>query len=617
MNKITFLLLIIIGFWFKANSQEVLTPLYSNPKLKYQKEEQLIPLQRGASLNLPILDDFSNREITPNPNLWADKSVYLNNTYSLNMVTIGVATFDGLNSKGFPYDNTSTTTYGSADTLTILPIDLSLNIPSDSIYLSFYYQATGIGNRPEFEDSLFVEFKDVNGKWNNVWRVTGGVQTDTIFRIVLIPIAKTTWLHNSFQFRFRNFASLYGSFDHWHVDYVYVNANRHKADSLFDDVAISRMSKRTFLEYTELPWDHFVASGSGLYNPQLDLNFRNLGLQIKNTGVKWDALLLPSKTILASSGAPFVLNVNPKTQLNFPFANKPISTATADTIDVLYQYSVSTTPDKHRANDTLKLLHSFRNAYAYDDGSAEAGYGLNTLGGQIAMKFKLIKPDSLRAVNFYFTQNGQFVGNELFALRIWKTLKEPGTSNSDVILYEKTFLKPRYTDSINGFYTYMLDTSIYISDSIYIGWIQGTTKILNVGMDLNTTANDKMFYNTTGSWNRVSVIKGCWMIRPVVGKRFSPSVGVPDLGLSANNAYFSFNSGLGELSINFMVFNDNLNNYVDKKVYLYDIYGKLVRESYILNSSLTFTDLSSGIYIISLIDSKGTVFGLNTKVAVY
>ncbi|HRH38777.1 MAG TPA: hypothetical protein PK760_10555, partial [Flavobacteriales bacterium] len=92
--------------------------------------------------------------------LWQDDDVFVNGTYPLEPPTIGVATFDGLSRTGYPYNYTQWNSYGIADHLTTVPIDLSGHTAADSIYLSFFYQPRGISQDDIVQpgDSLVLEF---------------------------------------------------------------------------------------------------------------------------------------------------------------------------------------------------------------------------------------------------------------------------------------------------------------------------------------------------------------------------------------------------------------------------------------------------------------------------
>ncbi|MGV2480783.1 UNVERIFIED_CONTAM: hypothetical protein IGO34_28745, partial [Salmonella enterica subsp. enterica serovar Weltevreden] len=91
-------------------------------------------------------------------------NVYINHTSPIAPLSIGVATFDGLNKKGYPYNLTAPVSSSAlADKLTSRPINLKSKRgvayqPSDSIYISFYYQAEGRGDSPEPNDSLSLDF---------------------------------------------------------------------------------------------------------------------------------------------------------------------------------------------------------------------------------------------------------------------------------------------------------------------------------------------------------------------------------------------------------------------------------------------------------------------------
>ena len=134
------------------SAQEVLSNLISNPVLNKNK---FIIKYSKSPLVLPFFDDFSYDSNTVTSNLWFQSSVFVNRTYALNPPTIGVATFDGLDAFGFARDFNQFNNSEPSDTLLSRQIDLSL---SNSVYLMFYYQAKGIGDSPELQDKLVLEF---------------------------------------------------------------------------------------------------------------------------------------------------------------------------------------------------------------------------------------------------------------------------------------------------------------------------------------------------------------------------------------------------------------------------------------------------------------------------
>ena len=159
--RYVFLFLLIANSIF---AQEVLTPLLSVPRAVENNSSI-----NKSSLNLPFFDDFSSNQLSPS--LWIGNSTFVNNNYPINPPTIGVVTFDGLDSSGFAYDINMTNNSGQADQLLSQEIDLS-NI--DTAFFLFFHQAQGLGDNPQQEDSLTLEFlSDSLGtkSWKKVWSV--------------------------------------------------------------------------------------------------------------------------------------------------------------------------------------------------------------------------------------------------------------------------------------------------------------------------------------------------------------------------------------------------------------------------------------------------------------
>jgi len=162
------------------------------------------------------LDDFSKDGIYPDSAWWLDKDAFINRDYPIAPPTLGVATLDGVGPSGKPYDITASAGSSSpADTLTSKPINLGGLLPSDSVRLSFFWQAQGRGNFPDKNDSLLLQFKNpsiTNDSiaWTTVWFHTGFNTTisDSAFHLVMIKIDSTAFLKNGFQFPFSFFLLL-------------------------------------------------------------------------------------------------------------------------------------------------------------------------------------------------------------------------------------------------------------------------------------------------------------------------------------------------------------------------------------------------------------------------
>ena len=178
-----------MGLQLGSAAQEIITGLSENPvimeeyqRLVSQGKDQDRNQDLSTPINLPFFDDFTQTWIYPDESRWMDKEAYVNSNYAYNSVNWGVATLDAINYKGYIHENGSTFPFIS-DSLTSRLIRLdSIFAPApraitiaDSIYFSFYYQPQGRANKPEFRDSLILQFGYYTGdslfafKYDSVW----------------------------------------------------------------------------------------------------------------------------------------------------------------------------------------------------------------------------------------------------------------------------------------------------------------------------------------------------------------------------------------------------------------------------------------------------------------
>lgn len=86
--------------------------------------------------------------ITDSSKIWIDHFAYHNYRFGVNPRSLGVATFDGLNENGYPYQiGTNVTNYG--DKLTSKPINMGNYDASDSVYFSFYISHKDLAMSPK------------------------------------------------------------------------------------------------------------------------------------------------------------------------------------------------------------------------------------------------------------------------------------------------------------------------------------------------------------------------------------------------------------------------------------------------------------------------------------
>ncbi len=545
--------------------------------------------------------------------LWFDNYAYHNYTYPVNPPTIGVATLDGLNEYGLPYNNSSTTTYGTADYLTSLPIDMSALSSDSNVYLSFFYEAAGLGDYPDKDDSLLLEFKDNAGVWRMVWSDTGYSHISFVpqkFKQVLVQVPSLsfplTYFHNTFQFRFRNKASLYGNNDHWHIDYVKLDKNRSFADTIIQEIAFVYPFPTILKNFTQMPADQFNHS-SDLRDSFL-LTVHNLDPNADNnppaTNFTKSAMeLYPGSSSVAAdvlqtfnAGSYSFIQVNPSADYSVP--SGPFDS-------LVIRSKVFIDPfDSRPQNDTLYHVQNFNSVMAYDDGTAEKSYGIVGLGlKKFAYEFNLNQPDTLSAFQIHFAQVDDNVSNLVFSFYAWDSLRLSDLSFVDdsQVIYSLVNRTPFYVDSVSGFATYKLDSPIIISGKIYFGWSQTDDRRLQIGYDLNSTlGKPHMFYFSNATWKASTIIPaGSPMIRLIFDTDFwgGSSSGI-DL-IKQEDALSIFPNPTSGV-INFKA-TDNGSSF---EVLLTNMLGQIVKYEDEVTGQMNISNLQNGIYLLSARDKR-------------
>jgi DNA-binding protein len=605
-----FLSVYCISGCLSVNGQEVVTNPQCNTNLIYRKASLPNAAKRmNDTLQLPFFDDFSNKDVYPKADLWLDSFVYVNDHFQRNAVSYGVATFDGLNQYGRPYFNSPANVYGTADTLTSKMIDLSAYTQTDTtIYFSFMYQPRGLGDWPNEEDSLILEFKKLTS-WETVW-ATGGFTSppdSPVFKIVMLPVNDAFYFVPDFQFRFRNLATS-GNNDHWHLDYVYMNINRLVSDTVMNDLSVIGLPTRFLKNYTSMPWNQFADSQHVEVNPEINISYRNNAAVDRNMEFQYDVYqTFNGNTLLfdtIQSLSPF--NPNNYFSKNYATSDWMQYTTTADSVVIqVRQYLTDVPSDIWKQNDTSYAETFFYNYLAYDDGSAEKAYGLEGPGlKKFAYEFNLNKPDTLRAIMAHFTYLNRDVSNLLLTLFIWDDINF--NTGAEDTLFKKDFLKPLYIDSLNGFVTYVLDTPVYLeAGKFYIGWQQFDNYNMQLGLDVNNSAQSRIRIFANGNWI-TSVVDAAPMIRPVIGKRVNfVNTSIAEKHAELQHLLIYPNPSSAILQIDNLKSNSN-----NLLVEIYDLNGKLTIATVITNgkSTVDVHQLPQGTYVVVVKDANGTLY---------
>lgn len=516
-------------------AQESVNPMLFNPYLKDQTNHKKSVKSSLASLSLPFFDDFSDAsrvKSIPNQNLWRDKNVYINTSFGFEPISIGVATFDAIDSTGRLYSKASQNLYFNADTLTSQFINLKNRIPADSIYLSFFCQAGGFGDVPDENDYLYLLFSQPGTKplqWDTVWFSNKIRPFD--FKQFFVAVDQEKWLKDSFQFRFVNRVSINlinndpgknTNGDIWNLDYVYLNANRTYTDSAYqEDYAIIYPPFQSMLKgFESIPWSQYKL-------PTVYSKIRADRISIPIRNYRDNSINVESEIGFFDVYENVEIELNTNSSEADPdslfYIQEAIPKLISDMKDsALFEIRLNIYSDTfdNPVNNSVSYQQVLSNYFAYDDGTAEYGYGISGEGSStsmFAMRFETFKEEALKSVKMFLNESlaPRESISKNFYLTIWneKTLdnrKIPGDT-----LYKKNI--GQFNDTI-GWKTYKIDTFLVLPKVYYIGWVQQSEYFGNVGFDINRNYSKNAFYNLQGTpegWIQ-SAIDGTVMIRPVI-----------------------------------------------------------------------------------------------------
>jgi len=617
-----FFLAIIIAFSSTLSyTQEIIHGLSVNPELvKINKEKNQVKQLRTQvvpdSIGLPFIDDFSTTTIYPDPNLWIDKQAYINSTYPINPVTIGVATLDALDENGQLYKNATSSPF-SADTLTSKPFKLNIKDKTkDDFYFSFYYQPQGLGDKPETGDSLIVEFYNPSSlKWKKVWPDLDHIYKPTTkdsvppFKQAIISVAPEYKI-SGFQFRFRNYASIdgsdvpgrHGNADQWNIDYVRLDTGRNANDTALKDIAFVKPLTSLLKTYQSMPWNQYKIAFTHENKPTIDITYKNNGTDSLSIGRQFRITeISDSSDRVVKTDSAGHKNIEPystvalKANLFRPFAPKYPGKLVRFDVE---SYLTETNDSRHQ-NDTIHYTQIFSNYYAYDDGSSEAGYGLIGEGAQNAMaafSFNAYEPDTLTGISFYFNSTAlDTTSTYPFTLAVWSDNNgQPG----DYIYKNDHLVTPKKPELLNQFFNFKLDSGILVNGQFYVGFVQESDNFLNIGFDLNNNNQSSLFVNFNGIWT-TSTIAGTLMMRPVFRQTKEGPVSVKKIPNSQSFSIYP-NPADNQIYINL----GNHENSLPLSLEIYNITGKLVLSTKLQKNTLDVSMLANGLYFLKLSGGK-------------
>jgi hypothetical protein len=594
---ITFIWVLIFVQSHASRAQLTIVPIDNSRYETTAEGSDVNSLRTNASLALPFFDDFStSKSSAVNTKYWLPGSgVYVNNTLTALHPSLNVATFDGLNANGVPYNVVNPLTQNFTDTLTSQPVNLTGKVASDSVYLSFYWSAKGLGELPDSSDFFRVEFFNKAKEWVTVWNQQG-YQVDTLFHQQFVAIKDPNFFHDAFQFRFRSYGRSSGPYDTWHLDYVHLNAKRSVKQPYLFDVAMRKPVSPFLKKYTAMPLRQYLvnpqAATSDSARTDIVNNFNNFNI-LTSTFTLTDEqkgtefLRNVQRSIYVDALKPQVLRtklatIKPAGQLDSLLLVSKFYVTTTDTIPGV----------NLKTNDTITARTTLSDYFAYDDGSAEYGVQVNQKLGRVAVQYVLAKADTIGGVRMSMVSFNKDISGQGFTIQIF------GNKNNkpDQVIAQRS-VTVRYPGTRNGFVDYAFSIPVAVPDTFYVGWLQINEQPVTVGFDRNSMlGRTSVYYNLGTEWAKETSLKGSIMIRPYLGKKAQGVITGNEPAPGSGNIFYP-NPARSEV---------HWNNRSIKQIDVYNVGGTLVRT--ILpakdQQSVSLEHLSQGIFIFKATDGK-------------
>ncbi len=628
-------------------AQEMLLHLPTNPdksEIKLQYHKTLIKSVE-LPLNLPFRDDFSYPGPYPNPLLWTDNNVFINTGFAVHPKTVGVATFDILDSLGIIYDHIETgNILFDADFLTSHPIDLSSYGSGDDLVLSFYYQPQGRGGNPGRDERLVLQFlgpqnnhpaknddddDDDNGDddeeqdpWISMWDAHGetlsSFSKDTFpyFKRVSILIDDPDFFREDFRFRFMNQVAVpigqvnnTGTRSVWNIDYVYLDAGRNPDDSVYHDIAFAAPAQSLLRDYTAIPWSQYIADPENMLRERLNLSITNLG------GIPYSYtyryFILDESGDILRNYAGGSWTIDPFFETGYlvyqPHSNPivipnplPLNDAAERHFPIVHALRQGADGDAWQGNDTIAFLQSFADYFAFDYGSPERIHLVKGDNPSRVLRFDANQADIIEAVQIFFmeTIDGQNLERP-FEIVVYSSL-DPETE-----LYRSDEFQFVPEDESNTFVTMPLNEEVAVDGTFYVGITQIGNVILGnslvIGFDLANNVQDRLYIKDGimegGGWYQ-SLVGGALMIRPMMKR--DAVTGIDPVAEHAEEINIFPNPVTGhELHIRTRSF---YSDYNELQTQIFDIQGRLVYTGRFA-STINLPNLKNGMYLLRISSS--------------
>jgi hypothetical protein len=133
------------------------------------------------------------------------------------------------------------------------------------------------------------------------------------------------------------------------------------------------------------------------------------------------------------------------------------------------------------------------------------------MNGQLAYLYHVPVRDTLTDVQIYFPNTESNQADQSVRLKIWSRL-----GGNEVVTHTQTIFISA-SDSLDKFTTYPLSKALLVADSLFIGIQQSGAVPIFIGLDKSQDTGDRIFFNTSGSWEANNRVQGSLMLRPSFG----------------------------------------------------------------------------------------------------
>ncbi len=459
--------------------------------------------------------------------------------------------------------------------------------------------------------------------WDVVWKVQGmelsefQEETGKNFVQVMIPIIDTSYFYDSFQFRFRNYASITketepswrNNVDQWNIDYVYLNHSRDKADTTYRKLVFSERPPSFLKNYEVMPYRQYKADAPiNTLKPDINMYMANLDKVGHNTKYMYRFEQVNGNYSKQYNGG----SCNLPPFFSYGFQNCDIGCGAAhacpptyafnfdfdnDTASYIIKHYISDSSEANILVDSAIYGQGFYNYFAYDDGTPEFGYGLKPAGAKLGYKFTLSVPDTIYGVQMYFNKTLNNVNeNYYFDLLVYRDNNGiPGE-----IIIRQEGLKPKWNDGLYKFYSYIFDEPLVLSGDFYVGWEQFEAVSLNIGFDTHLNSSHSIFYNVGNVWYQ-SNEEGSLMIRPIIGSVGGELIfGTNEQSASQKKIKLYPNPTNNSFKVELL----GISNPELAEIEVFNLYGASVLKQSGIKGNFDVSRFAKGIYIVKIIDGS-------------